>query len=131
MNVFARKLHHRNASIIFMVQNFFSKNKHMRTISLNAQYIMLFKNPCNNIQFAHLAKLVYPLNSCCVQNAYADTTRELYGYMLLDLRSEQDEDLKLRMPIFPTNDRLCMCENNVMKSLKLTFSPKMCQLEQI
>ena len=51
-NVFTRGSHHRNVSAVFMVQNFFNKNKHMRTISLNAQYIALFKNPRDNGQFA-------------------------------------------------------------------------------
>jgi len=42
--VFTRGSHHRNVSVILMVQNFLNKNHHMRTISLNAQYIVLFKN---------------------------------------------------------------------------------------
>jgi len=84
-----------------MVHNFFNKNKHMRTISLNAQYIALFKNPRDNGQFAHLAKQLYPHNSCYALDAYIDATREPYGYLLLDLRSEQDEDLRLRTHIFP------------------------------
>jgi len=53
--IFMRKLHHRNVSVIFMVQNFFNKNRHMRTIILNAQYIVLFKNPHESSQFVHLA----------------------------------------------------------------------------
>ena len=83
-----------------MVQNFFNKNKHIRTISLNAQYIALFKNPRDSGQFAHLTKQLYPHNSCYALDAYIDATREPYGYLLPDLRSEQDEDLCLRTHIF-------------------------------
>ena len=104
-NMFTRGSHHRNVSVIFMVQNFFNKNKHMRTISLNAQYIVLFKNPRDNSQFAYLAKQLYPHNSRYAQDAYIDATKEPYGYLLLDLRSEQDEDLRLRTRIFPDDDR--------------------------
>ena len=100
-NVFTRGSHHRNVSVVFMVQNFFNKNKHMRTISLNAQYIVLFKNPRDNSQFTHLAKQLYPHNSRFAQEAYVDATREPFGYLLLDLRSEQDEELRLRTHIFP------------------------------
>jgi len=100
-NVFTRGSHHRNVSVMLMVQNFFEKNKHMRTISLNAQYIVLFKNPRDNSQFAHLAKQLYPHNGRFAHEAYIDATREAYGYLLLDLRSEQDEDLRLRTQIFP------------------------------
>jgi len=50
-NVFTRGSHDRNISIVFMVQNFFNKNKHMTTISLNAQYILFFKNPVRIVNF--------------------------------------------------------------------------------
>jgi len=39
-NMFTRGLHHRNVSVVFVVQNFVNKNKHLRMI--NVQYIMLF-----------------------------------------------------------------------------------------
>jgi len=59
-NVFMHGMHYRNVSVIIMVQNFFNKNKHMRTISLNTQYIILFKNLQDSSQFVHLAKHFYP-----------------------------------------------------------------------
>jgi len=43
-SVFMHGLHQSIVLVIFMVQNFFNKNKHMRTITLNEQYIVLF-NP--------------------------------------------------------------------------------------
>ena len=33
--------------------------------------------------------------------AYKDATREPYSYLLLDLRPEQDEDLRLRTNVIP------------------------------
>jgi len=95
--MFTRGLHHRNVLVIFMVQNFFNKYRHMRTISLNAQYIVLFKNPRDSSQFVHLAKKLYPHNSRFEHEAYVDATKRPYGYILLDLRSDQ----RLRTNIFP------------------------------
>ena len=92
--------HHRKVSVIFMVQNFFNKNRHMRTISLNAPYIVLFKNPRDSSQFVHLAKQLYPHNSRFAHEAYVDATKRPYSYILLNLRSDQDDDLPLRMNIF-------------------------------
>ena len=43
-------------SVIFLTQNLFHKNKHMRTISLNAHYLVLFKNPRDVEQFTTLAR---------------------------------------------------------------------------
>jgi len=83
--LFTRGSHQRNVSVIFMVQNFFNKNRHMRTISLIAQYVVLFKNPRDSSQFIHLAKLLYPHNSRFVHEAYVDATKRPYSYILLDL----------------------------------------------
>ena len=101
LNIFTRGSHHREISIIFMVQNFFNKNKHMRTISLNAQYIVLFKNPRDNSQFAHLARQIYPHSYLYAVEAYKNSTQDAFGYLLIDLRNEQDEELRLRTHIFP------------------------------
>ena len=44
-NLFTKGSHHQNLSVLYLVQNVFAKNKHTRTISLNAQYFFIFKNP--------------------------------------------------------------------------------------
>ena len=38
-NLFTKGSHHRNVSVMFLVQNLFHKNKHIRTISLNTHYM--------------------------------------------------------------------------------------------
>jgi len=100
-DMFTRGSHHRNVSVMFMVQNFLNKNKHTRTISLNVRYIVLFKNPRDNSQLAHLAKQLYPHYSRYAQDAYEDATREPYRYLLLNLWSEHDKDLRLRTNTYP------------------------------
>ena len=55
-NLFTKKSHHPNTSVIYLVQNLFSKNKESRTISLNSQYMVIFKNPRDASQIANLAK---------------------------------------------------------------------------
>ena len=44
-DVFTKESHHRNLSVIYIVQNIFHQRKEMRNISLNAHYIVLFKSP--------------------------------------------------------------------------------------
>src|SRR5204863_4965812 len=41
--LFTKGSHHRNVSVMYLVQNLFGKNKEQRTISLNSHYIVLFK----------------------------------------------------------------------------------------
>jgi len=100
-NLFTKGSHHRNVSVVFLVQNLFHKNKHVRTISLNSHYMVLFKNPRDTSQFASLAHQMYPNRSAFAVEAYKDATREPYSYLLVDLRPEQDEELRLRTGIFP------------------------------
>jgi hypothetical protein len=42
-SLFTEKNHHRNISVMYIVQNMFHQEKHHRTISLNAHYMVLFK----------------------------------------------------------------------------------------
>jgi len=100
-NLFTKGSHHRNISVVFLVQNLFHKNKHIRTISLNAHYMILFKNPRDASQFSSLARQMYPNKSAFAVEAYKNATKEPYSYLLVDLRPEQDEDLRLRTNIFP------------------------------
>jgi len=100
-NLFTKGSHHRNISVAFLVQNIFHKNKHIRTISLNAHYMVLFKNPRDASQFASLARQMYPNKSAFAVEAYKDATKEPYSYLFVDLRPEQDENLRLRTNVFP------------------------------
>ena len=95
--LFTRGSHHKNVSVVYLAQNLFpKKNKFARTISLNAHYMFLFKNPRDATQFATLARQMYPDKSQFAVEAYKDATREPYSYLLVDVRPEQDDDLRLR-----------------------------------
>jgi hypothetical protein len=55
-DLFTKGSHHRNLSIIYIVQNIFHQGKEMRNISLNAHYIVLFKSPRDKQQISMLAR---------------------------------------------------------------------------
>ena len=56
---FMHKSHHYDVSIIHLVKNIWDKDPNDRTISLNATFIILFKNPSHMSQISHLDKQVY------------------------------------------------------------------------
>jgi len=99
--IFTRMSHHRNISVVYITQNMFPKNKHARTISLNAHYMILFKNPRDAGQFAVLARQMYPNGSQFAVEAYKDATGAPYGYLLVDLKPDTDERFRLRTNVFP------------------------------
>jgi len=100
-NVFTKISHHRNVSVVYLTQNVFDKNKYARMISLNAHCLVLFKNPRDATQFATLARQMYPNASKFAIEAYKDATSAPYGYLLIDLKPEQDERCRLRTNVFP------------------------------
>jgi hypothetical protein len=56
MSIFTEGSHHRNVSVLFLSQNIFHQGKHSRTMSLNVQYMVLFKNARDKAQVQTLAK---------------------------------------------------------------------------
>ena len=100
-NLFTKGSHHRNLSVLHLVQNIFDKNKYTRTISLNAHYLVIFKNPRDASQITHLAKQMYPGRVHFLQEVFADATSEAYGYLFIDLKQETPEHLRLRTRIMP------------------------------
>ena len=60
--------------MLYLVQNLFHKNKESRTISLNSQYMVVFKNPRDASQMSHLARQMYPGRVKFVQEAFKDAT---------------------------------------------------------
>lgn len=63
VDLFTKGSHHFNVSLMYVTQNIFSQGKGRRTISLNAHYIVAFKNPRDRIQIQTLARQVCPQNS--------------------------------------------------------------------
>ena len=57
---------HLNLSVVFVSQNLFYTGKKCRTISLNSNYIVVFKNQRDQSQMRHLACQMFPSN----QNSY-------------------------------------------------------------
>ena len=100
-DLFTKKSHHSNTSVIYLVQNLFSRNKESRTISLNTQYMVVFKNPRDASQITNLAKQMYPGRVKFIQETFADATSTPYGYLLVDLKQDAPEDLRLRTSILP------------------------------
>ena len=58
VNLFTRESHHRNLSVIYIVQNLFHQGKGNRSISLNSHYLVLFKNLRDKLQVLTLAKQI-------------------------------------------------------------------------
>jgi hypothetical protein len=104
-NLFTKLSHHRNVSVVFIMQNLFHKNKVVRTMNLNTHYIVMFKNPRDASQVAILARQMYPRKSQFVVKAYEDAMKHPHGYLLIDRRPDTDDGYGIRTKIFADNPR--------------------------
>lgn len=82
-DLFTKYSHHYNITVIYLVQNLFKKE--LRTVSLNAHYLFVFKNPRDATTMTNLGKQMYPGNARFLVEAYADATRDAYGYLRIDM----------------------------------------------
>ena len=80
--VYEKKSHHRNISVMYIVQNLF----HHRTISLNAHYKVLFQNLTDVSQIMALAHQMYPRRMEFFLEAFARATARPHGYMVIDMK---------------------------------------------
>lgn len=104
VNLFTKGSHHNNLSVIFITQNIFHQGKGQRDISLNAQYIVIFRNLRDRSQIQHLSRQVYTENPRFLQEAFYHATSKPYGYLLLDLKQDTADNCRFRTNIFPDDE---------------------------
>ena len=98
-NLFSRDSHHRNISVILILQNLFHQGKYCRDISLNTHYFILFKNPRDIQQIKLLGRQLGMQNK--LVDVYLDATADPFGYLLIDLSPGNKDSYMLRSHIFP------------------------------
>jgi len=59
VDLFTKGSHHNNLIVIVISQNLFHQSREQRDISLNVNYIVVFKNPRDRVQIRHLARQVF------------------------------------------------------------------------
>jgi len=101
VNLFTRGFHHRNLSVIYIVQNVFHQRKGSRSISLKSHYLVLFKNPRDKLRVLTLPKQMYPGRTDFFLKQYEEAVKRLYGYLLIDLKTTTRDDCRLRTNALP------------------------------
>lgn len=103
-DLFTAASHHCNVSVILILQNLFPRLKVMRDISLNAHYIILFRNARDVNQVYCLARQLYPGNSNFLTDAYIKATTKPYGYLVIDIHPQTTDEYRLRESLFPCSN---------------------------
>ena len=98
--LFTKGSHHRNISVVCLMQNLFYKGKENRTMSLNSHYLVLFKNPRDQQQMSVLGRQMYPNQRNLLVEEYRKATVEPHGYLVVDLKQDTNENRRLITHIF-------------------------------
>jgi len=112
-DAFTKKRHHRNVSVILLVQNLFCQGKVMRTVHLNTEYLILFGNTRDKSQFYHLARQIEPHNSRRIIEAYVDATTEPFSHFLVDLKPMTPNALRYRSKSLSDTEQYVYIVNGV------------------
>ena len=99
-NLFTKGCHHRDLSVICILQNIFHRGKELRNMSLNSHYLVVFKSPRDSNQVNHLTRQMFPGHVKYMQEAFEDATKRPYGYLFCDLKPETPTGFQLRTNIF-------------------------------
>lgn len=105
--LFTKLVHHKKLFVVMLTQNFFHKAGETRTRRLNAQYMIIFKNPSDVTQIATIGRQMYPHDPKFLPAAFKAATARPHGYIFIDLRQETLEEHRIRTGIL-ANDGLDM-----------------------
>ena len=98
---FTKNCHHYGSSVIYLIQNLFDKHPLHRTVSLNANYILIFNNPRDRSQVNHLARQAFANRPQVMIDAYQTATAKPHGYLIIDFKQTTPEIYRLRDNIIP------------------------------
>ena len=112
-SLFSKLSHHRNISIIFLLNNLYYRGlKNMRDISLNTHYLVLFKTARDQSSIATIARQMLGKNYKLMLSAYEDAVQQKYGYLLVDSKPATPDIIRLRTKIFPGELTICYTSQN-------------------
>ena len=91
MSMFTEGSHHRNISVIFIVQNLLHPGRRRRSLNLNTQYLVLYKNPRDMQQIKTIAQQMYPTDWRRFLAYFETETSRPYGKVIIDLYPATEE----------------------------------------
>jgi ABC-type Mn2+/Zn2+ transport system ATPase subunit len=75
--IFVKKAHHQNFSVIFVTQNLFEKK--IKVARQNAQYLVIMRSPNSALSVRNIGTQLFPRQLDFFLDAYRQATKESYG----------------------------------------------------
>ena len=96
--LFTRVAHHKHCFIVYITQNLYSKKS--RTININTNYLVLFKNPRDQSQIHHIGRQMFPGKSQFLIDAFKDATSRAFNCLFIDLKQQTPDKIRVRSSPF-------------------------------
>jgi len=100
-DLFTKHGHHKNISVILVLQNLYHKASYMRDIHTSCNFLILFKNPRDNAQIRYLERQCFPQWKNYLTEAYVSACSRPYGYLGIDLTQTTPNDRRVMTGFFP------------------------------
>ena len=96
LDLFTKHSHHQNVTVIYLCQDLLPAGKFTKTISRNAHYIAVLKNPRDLLGLRNLLQQSFPTQFREAMEAFRKVTNERpFAYMLLDLHPASRDDQRI------------------------------------
>ena len=96
--LFTQGIHHKNVSVVLIMQNLYKQGKSMRDIHLNCQYLILFRN-CRDVN--QIKTLSRQMGLSHLPSAYEKVTAEAFQPLIVDMRPGTPDYLRVRSHVLP------------------------------
>lgn len=103
--LFTNISHHKNITVILLLQNLYPKGTYSRDISINTTYIVLMKNPRETSQVKRLSHQRDGTDFIFDSYIY-ETEDNPYKYLLVDYDQETPNKIRVRTNIFPGEEMI-------------------------
>ena len=104
--LFTRRSHHENLSIIFITQIFFSEGKERKTFTKNATYLVIFNSPLDQTISHSLARKLMPKQVKTFHDIFTAATNTAHGYLFIDGHQKRHKDVMFRSQMFNDTQRV-------------------------
>ena len=103
VDIFTKYSHHRNMSVVFLVQKLYGTTHQSRVISQNAHVLVLFKNPRDKTAIQVLGRQMFPAHPGFLTSAFNQATQKPHSYLVINAHQKTDERLRVIGNLFDTD----------------------------
>ena len=122
LKLFTMTCHHKNVSVIFLMQDIFNTGRYRKTLLRNSQYMAVFDTQLDATLKQHLAAKLLPRRNDIFYQIYENATNRKFGYLFISGHPHGDSVLRFRTNI-THNTQTVFCVHGLLPTAAPPPSP--------